>query len=272
MPELPEVETVRRGIEPFVSGRRIRRIDVHDPRLRWPVPADLDLRLRGREVTGVSRRGKYLLLATDAGQLLIHLGMSGRLHLLTAATERRRHDHVDILFDGEITLRLHDPRRFGAVLLWAADEAMPRLLDHLGPEPLSADFDAAYLYQRSRGRRIAIKALIMDASLVVGVGNIYAQEALFQASIRPSRAAGRLSLADCERLVAAIRSVLNAAIAAGGTTLRDFAGADGAPGYFQQDLYVYGREGQPCRRCGGDIRNLRIAGRASHYCPACQPR
>jgi formamidopyrimidine-DNA glycosylase len=272
MPELPEVETVRRGISAHAMGRVIQRVVVRNGSLRWPVPADIDARVRGRAIGAITRRGKYLLLDTGPGTILIHLGMSGRLHVLTSAAALRVHDHVDIDLEGGITLRLHDPRRFGAVLYWDHTDPEPKLLAHLGPEPLSEAFNGDYLYQRSRGKRTSIKAFIMDADVVVGAGNIYAQEALFAAGIRPRRAAGRLSRGDCMRLVECIRRVLEAAITAGGTTLRDFTGADGAPGYFQQDLYVYGREGLPCRVCGSGILNVRIGGRASHYCPVCQPR
>ena len=272
MPELPEVETIRRGIAPWLADSAIAEVIVREPRLRFPVPPDLPGRLRGQRVGSVRRRSKYLLIGCERDTLLIHLGMSGRLHALTAPEAPRKHDHVDIVLDSGTVLRFHDPRRFGCVLLCDGDGSGERLLAGLGPEPLEDAFDGDYLHARLRDRRASIKALLMDARIVVGVGNIYAQEALFEAGIRPGRAAGRLSRPECHRLVAAVRAVLERAVVAGGTTLRDFTGADGAPGYFQQDLHVYGRAGLNCRRCTSPLRLSRITGRSSTWCPRCQPR
>lgn len=271
MPELPEVETVRRGLSPHLLGRRIERVVVRDARLRWPVPRTLAARAQGRTVTALERRGKYLIATLDSGdRLILHLGMSGRLLVVDAATPLRKHDHVDLLLDSGRLVRFCDPRRFGAVLLWPAAEAGHVLLDHLGPEPFSDAFSGAYLHAKSRGRRVAVKPFVMDGQVVVGAGNIYAAESLFRAGIRPTRAAGKLSRADCERLAARIREVLGEAVELGGTTLRDFAGADGASGYFQQALYVYGREGEPCRVCGTPIKAADLGTRQSCYCPICQ--
>ncbi|WP_420467777.1 bifunctional DNA-formamidopyrimidine glycosylase/DNA-(apurinic or apyrimidinic site) lyase [Panacagrimonas sp.] len=271
MPELPEVETVRRGIEPHVVGRRLTAVQVRDRRLRWPIPADLEPRLQGRRIDQVQRRAKYLLLLLDNGdRLLLHLGMSGRLWVLDRHTPTVKHDHVDLELDSGQLLRFHDPRRFGAVLLWAANEPDHLLLRHLGPEPFDPAFNGDYLYSLSRGRTAAVKNFIMDGQVVVGAGNIYAAEALFRCRIRPGRAAGRVTRAEYTGLAARIREVLEAAIVQGGTTLKDFAGANGESGYFQQDLYVYGRQGLPCRHCQTLIRRVVIGQRASCYCPACQ--
>ena len=271
MPELPEVETTRRGIAPHVTGREVRAVVVRDARLRWPVPtARLQRELVGQRVEDVARRGKYLLLTTSAGTLILHLGMSGSLRLVRAEEPPQKHDHVDIVLDNGQCLRLRDPRRFGAVLWTTRAAERHSLLTSLGPEPLDDDFNGDTLYQRSRGRRIAIKAFIMDSKRVVGVGNIYANEALFLAGIHPLAAAGRVSRARYERLAAAIKQVLQEAIDQGGTTLRDFVNGDGKPGYFQQRLNVYGRAGEACPHCGGPIRLIRQGQRASYYCPRCQ--
>lgn len=272
MPELPEVETIRRGIAPHVVGQRVADCIVREPRLRFPVAPDLSERWRSQRIAGVRRRSKYLLLDGERDTLLVHLGMSGRVHVLLKDVPLRKHDHVDIVLENGTILRYHDPRRFGFMQLCSAQTSQVPMLARLGPEPLEADFDADYLFSRLRGRTACIKALLMDAGIVVGVGNIYAQEALFTAGIRPGRAAGRLSRPDCRRLVAAVKTVLEQAVEAGGTTLRDFTGADGAPGYFQQDLHVYGRAGQPCRRCGEALRLSRITGRTTTWCAHCQPR
>jgi formamidopyrimidine-DNA glycosylase len=270
MPELPEVETTRRGIEPHVRGQRISQVIVRDRRLRWPVPQELAVTLCGQTVTGVERRGKYLLFGTAAGTLLLHLGMSGSLRVLPEPQAPRRHEHVDIVFAHGPCLRYTDPRRFGS-LHWVADD--PRLhplLAHLGPEPLSDAFSGGYLYRRSRGRRSAIKAFLMDSEIVVGVGNIYANEALHQAGIRPARAAGQVGLARYVELAQAVKRVLGAAIKAGGTTLRDFTGSEGKPGYFKQELRVYGRAGEACPNCETAIELLRLGQRATYFCPRCQ--
>jgi formamidopyrimidine-DNA glycosylase len=268
MPELPEVETTRRGIAPHLLGQVIRGAIVRQPRLRWPVP-DLQGLLGGQRVQTVERRAKYLLLGFTRGTLIIHLGMSGSLRILPADSPPRPHDHVDLLF-GRHCLRLHDPRRFGA-MLWAEGDplAHPRLRG-LGPEPLSAAFDGACLHQAARGRRVAIKSLLMDGKVVVGVGNIYATEALFRAGIHPNRAAARVSRARLDRLAGEVKAVLGQAIERGGTTLRDFLNESGEPGYFAQELFVYGRAGEPCKRCGTPILTRQIGQRASAFCPKCQ--
>ncbi|MFW5969700.1 MAG: bifunctional DNA-formamidopyrimidine glycosylase/DNA-(apurinic or apyrimidinic site) lyase [Halofilum sp. (in: g-proteobacteria)] len=270
MPELPEVETTRRGIAPHIEGRAIRGATVREPRLRWPVPvAALDA-LTGITVTAVERRAKYLLLRTPPGTLMLHLGMSGSLRVVAADTPATVHDHVDIRFAGGACLRLRDPRRFGSVLWFDADAPLPPLLAGLGPEPLDPAFDGDYLYARSRGRRRSVKDFIMDGRIVVGVGNIYAAEALFAAGIHPARAAGRVGRARYRALAQTIKRVLGDAIEHGGTTLRDFTSASGTPGYFRISLAVYGRAGAPCRRCGTPLRTRRLGQRATVYCPRCQ--
>ncbi|MGH8462021.1 MAG: bifunctional DNA-formamidopyrimidine glycosylase/DNA-(apurinic or apyrimidinic site) lyase [Stenotrophobium sp.] len=271
MPELPEVETVRRGIEPHVLGRKIVGVTVRDARLRWPVPANLAATLTGKKITGTARRGKYLLLQLSGGdRLIIHLGMSGRLFVLKPGHPLKKHDHVDIELSGRVLLRFHDPRRFGAVLPWPASEATHPLIEGMGPEPFSDDFNSDYLFKLSRGRSAAVKNFIMDGHVVVGAGNIYAAESLFRAGIRPTKAAGKITRAQYHLLAQKIRDVLGEAVKQGGTTVRDFAGADGAPGYFQQKLFVYGREGEPCRVCKTPIKCLVIGQRSSFYCSRCQ--
>ncbi|WP_018140625.1 bifunctional DNA-formamidopyrimidine glycosylase/DNA-(apurinic or apyrimidinic site) lyase [Thioalkalivibrio sp. ALJ7] len=270
MPELPEVETTRRGLEPLLAGRRITTFEIREPRLRWPVPTELAQQLAGARVQTLSRRAKYLLLETDRAGILLHLGMSGSLRHCTPGTPLRRHDHLILHLDNGYQIRLHDPRRFGCCLPLPCDDTLHPLLADLGPEPLAPEFDADYLFQRSRGRRSAVKAFIMDQAIVVGVGNIYATEALFLAGIRPGRAAGRVTRAEYDRLAAHIRTVLAAAIEQGGTTLRDFLREDGTHGYFRQSLRVYGRAGEPCPICNGMLRTRRIGQRASSYCPTCQ--
>lgn len=269
MPELPEVETTRRGIEPHLVGRRVRAVIVREPRLRWPVPATLAHELPGQPLHAVTRRAKYLLLAADTGTVILHLGMSGSLRVVPAATAPDKFDHVDVVLDSGECLRLRDPRRFGA-LLWTTDPDTHVLLARLGPEPLEAGFDGEYLYRASRGRRRAIKDFLMDSRIVAGIGNIYANEALFAAGIHPRRAAGRLSRARYQRLVDAVRATLEQAVRAGGTTLRDFRGSDGKPGYFQQALRVYGRAGAPCPACGAPVRSLVLGGRSTFFCARCQ--
>ncbi|OOG23026.1 DNA-formamidopyrimidine glycosylase [Thioalkalivibrio denitrificans] len=270
MPELPEVETTRRGIEPHLAGRRITTVTVREPRLRWPVPGDLPARLTGHTIRAISRRAKYLLADIGDGTLIIHLGMSGSLRLVDPATPLRPHDHVEIRLDSGRCLRLHDPRRFGAVLWTRDDPSTHALLARLGPEPLSDAFNEAYLHRSTRRRRVAIKQHLMNSHVVVGVGNIYASEALFLAGIRPGRAAGRLTRAECARLVQTIRQVLTEAIEQGGTTLRDFVREDGSHGYFGQHLRVYGRTGQACLTCETPVKQLIQGNRSSYYCPACQ--
>jgi formamidopyrimidine-DNA glycosylase len=270
VPELPEVETTRRGIEPHVVGRRIVGVDVHEPRLRWPVDPALPALVTGREVTAVRRRGKYLLIDTGNGTLLLHLGMSGSLRVMPLAAPRLTHDHVEIRLDSAQMLRFNDPRRFGSLHFTPDDPAQHPLLRSLAPEPLDDAFDAAYLHAATRGRSVAIKLAIMNSQLVVGVGNIYASEALFRARIRPGRAARSLTRAECAALVDAIKAVLAMAIRSGGTTLRDYVGADGTPGYFRQKLYVYERGGEPCRDCGTPVRHRRQGQRSTYFCASCQ--
>ena len=269
MPELPEVETTRRGIEPHLLGRRVTGLVVREPRLRWPVPAALSKELPGAPIEAIERRGKYLLFATPRGTLIVHLGMSGSLRVLDANTPPLRHDHLDLLFESRC-LRYHDPRRFGAVLWTREPPAEHPLLRDLGPEPLSGAFDGEWLHRRSRGRSTPVKSLIMDAGVVVGVGNIYANEALFMAGVHPFRRCDRVALERYRLLAEAIREVLSNAIAVGGTTLRDFVREDGRPGYFRQQLQVYGRQGEPCRRCGAPLRQRRLAQRSTFYCAGCQ--
>ena len=270
MPELPEVETARRGIAPHLVGRRIRRLEVREWRLRWPVARRLPAILRGRAVEAVDRRGKYLLLRAGGGALLWHLGMSGSLRVLAEPPPPGPHDHVDLVLAGGAALRFRDPRRFGSLHWTAGDPLRHRLLAGLGPEPLGADFDGDWLHARSRGRRAAVKAFLMDSRVVAGVGNIYASEALFEAGVAPSRPAGRISRERYQRLADAVRSVLARSIEAGGTTLRDFTEADGSPGYFARELRVYGRAGAPCVRCGEPVRARTLGQRSSFYCPRCQ--
>ena len=269
MPELPEVETTRRGLAPILKGRGVADIVVRDRRLRWPVPGNLGSRFAGQRITAVGRRGKYLLIATDQRTLIIHLGMSGSLKVVPEDRALEPHDHLDVVLDDGRRLRFNDPRRFGSVH-HSKDPARHRLLRDLGPEPLEAAFNVDYLAAVSAGRRIAVKQHIMNARVVVGVGNIYANEALFRAGIHPARAAGRISRRRLPPLVQGIKDVLSQAIEEGGTTLRDFAGSDGRPGYFQQSLEVYGRAGDPCTRCATPIRLRRQGQRATYYCPRCQ--
>ena len=268
MPELPEVETTRRGIEPWIAGRRITGWDLRQPRLRWLVC--LPESLRGEHVLRVRRRAKYLVFEMQSSALILHLGMSGSLRLLPASTPPGRHDHVDIEFDGRRVLRLTDPRRFGSIHHHAGDWRSHWLIEGLGVEPLDAEFSGEFLHRMARGRRVAIKHFLMDASVVVGVGNIYANEALFRAGIRPRLAAGRITRERYERLAEAVREVLDQAIRQGGTTLRDFVDESGRRGYFSQSLDVYGRADLPCHQCGTRLKGLRIGQRASVYCPNCQ--
>ncbi len=270
MPELPEVETTRRGIAPQLTKQRIQRLVVRDRRLRWPIPRGLAQRLEGAEILGIERRAKYLLLNTDSGTALMHLGMSGSMRLVFDESAAKMHDHYDIVLENGVTLRFNDPRRFGA-LLWAGQQPETHpLLAKLGPEPLGAGFSGQYLHQLSRSRRVAIKPHIMNARVVVGVGNIYASEALFAAGIHPQRAAGRIALPRMEVLAEQIKAVLRASIRAGGTTLRDFHGGDGKPGYYWRELQVYDREGKACRKCGAAIRQKLLGQRSTYYCAACQ--
>jgi formamidopyrimidine-DNA glycosylase len=269
VPELPEVETTRRGLAP-VLRQTVARVIVRQPRLRWRVPAALVRKLPGRTIEAIERRAKYLLFRTAGGTVILHLGMSGSLRIVPAATPPAPHDHVDIVFTNGDCLRLRDPRRFGAVLWTAHDPARHKLLRDLGPEPLGPAFNTGYLHAASRGRKPAVRDFLLNGRIVAGVGNIYANEALFRAGIRPTRPVGRLKAAECARLVEAIRATLEQAIRAGGTTLRDFRNADGLPGYFQQTLNVYGRAGESCPRCGHAICLKRLGQRSVFYCPDCQ--
>ena len=269
MPELPEVETTRRGIAPHLIGQRVSRVIVRERRLRWPIPEDLDVRLSGQRIEAVERRAKYLLIKAETGTLISHLGMSGNLRLVEAGLPAAKHEHVDIELESGLSLRYTDPRRFGA-LLWSELPLEHELLARLGPEPLTELFDGERLYQLSRGKAVAVKPFIMDNAVVVGVGNIYATEALFAAGIDPRRAAGTVSRARYLRLAQEIKRVLAHAIERGGTTLRDFIGGDGQPGYFQQELFAYGRGGQFCKVCGSTLREVKLGQRASVYCPRCQ--
>jgi formamidopyrimidine-DNA glycosylase len=264
------VETTRRGIRTALQGRVVTGLLLRERRLRWPVDARLAARITGQRIGDVRRRAKYLLIDLDRGTLIAHLGMSGSLRVLPAATPVIPHDHYDLLLDSGRVLRFNDPRRFGSLHWTSGDPQRHRLLAGLGPEPLDTGFDAAYLAARARGRRVAIKQFLMDQRVVVGVGNIYASEALFHARIHPGRAAGRVSVRRLELLVDSVRQVLGEAIRQGGTTLRDYVNADGAPGYFRQQLYVYERAGEPCRRCGTPIRHIVQGQRSTYFCPACQ--
>ncbi len=269
MPELPEVETTRRGLEPLLVGQTIAAVEIRQPSLRWPVEAELASQLRGQRIRSVARRGKYLLVTLESGALLIHLGMSGSLRYLTAAQTPSQHDHVDLQFRSGAQLRFNDPRRFGS-LHFSADPEDHWLLRNLGPEPLGERFTGGYMWRISRGRRVSIKQLLMNGRVVVGVGNIYASEALFRAGVHPQRSAGRIARHRYDLLVDAVKAVLNDAIRAGGTTLRDFVDGDGQPGYFQRELRVYGRDGEPCVRCNAPIKQRVLGQRASYYCPRCQ--
>lgn len=269
MPELPEVETTLRGIEPHLLNQQVARVIVRDPRLRWPVPPEVN-KAEGQQIVSLDRRGKYLLLKLQQGGLILHLGMSGSLRILQQPLAPEKHDHIDVEMQNGVCLRFNDPRRFGAFLWVDGEMHSHALLRDLGPEPLSNEFTTDYLYQRSRGRNVAIKNFIMNGHIVVGVGNIYASESLFMAGIHPQRAAGKISRQRYEGLVAAIRDVLDRAIKQGGTTLRDFVNSDGAPGYFAQELLVYDRADSDCFQCSSSIRQKVIGQRSSYYCPACQ--
>ena len=273
MPELPEVELTRRGIEPFLAGKLITGVQVRNRRLRWPVPRDLARRVTGSRVARVARRGKYILIDCagngQAGCLILHLGMSGSLRIMDSGAQPQPHDHFDLLL-GKRLMRLRDPRRFGAVLWEGGDIECHPLLANLGAEPLEETFTGRALFAATRGRKVAIKLLLMNANVVVGVGNIYANESLFHARIDPRTRANRVSLARCEALVAAVKATLNKALAAGGSSLRDFVHSDGASGYFQQQYTVYDRAGLSCRVCGNPIRSIRQGQRSTFYCPACQ--
>lgn len=269
MPELPEVEITRLGIAAAVEGRRIERLEVRESRLRWPIPRGLKKRLEGQYILSLKRRGKYLLFDCGTGILLMHLGMSGSLCYRPRESPLKKHDHFIMHLQGDISLRFCDPRRFGCVL-WTVDPEQHKLLKDLGPEPLADEFNGQYLYQQSRKRKVVIKNLIMNSKIVVGVGNIYASESLFESGIRPTRSSAKLTRLQSETLVQAIKTVLRRSIKAGGTTLRDFSAGQGQPGYFQQQLKVYDREGLACVVCGGSIKRKLIGQRSSYYCGQCQ--
>lgn len=268
MPELPEVETTKRGIEPWLLNQQIKSIDIRQAKLRWPVPESIQ-QLVGQKIIGLSRRAKYLLIETEAGTAIWHLGMSGSLRIVTANTPAAKHDHIDWQLSNGMVLRYHDPRRFGALLFLAPNEATP-LLDKLGPEPFDEKFTGQYLWNKSRNKKQAIKPFIMDNHVVVGVGNIYASESLFKAGIRPQTPAGKVSQARYQVLVQHIQEILQTAIQQGGTTLKDFVGGDGKPGYFAQELQVYGKAGASCPQCQTVLKDLRLGQRSSVYCPNCQ--
>ncbi len=270
MPELPEVETTRRGLAPHLEGAVIAAVIIRQPRLRWEIPADLSQILPQQTLHRLTRRAKYLLVTCDTGTLILHLGMSGSLRILLTDTPPEKHDHFDLILTNGKRMRLRDPRRFGAVLWHTGEVHTHPLLAKLGIEPLETAFNADFLYQATRTRNTPIKQSIMDHHLVVGVGNIYANESLFRANIHPLRPAKQLTFADCTRLVAEIRATLIESIQQGGSTLRDFVSATGQAGYFQQNYWVYGRNGEPCRICGEKILHLKQGQRASFYCGECQ--
>ncbi len=276
MPELPEVETTRLGLAPHLLGKRISQITLHRRDLRWPIPEQI-YALQGAMINALTRRAKYLLMETDVGTALWHLGMSGSLRILAPDTDRKLHDHVAWQLDSGLQLRFHDPRRFGCLLYLPPDGAEPTtgvsaasLLKVLGPEPLSEAFNGTDFHRATRSRKQPIKHFLMDQAQVTGVGNIYAAESLFQAGIRPTRQAGTLTRPECQRLVLYVKTILASAIEQGGTTLRDFINPDGMPGYFEQALFVYGRAGLPCERCNSVILLAALGSRQSSYCPKCQ--
>jgi formamidopyrimidine-DNA glycosylase len=270
VPELPEVEITRRGLAAHLTGLTIEDAVIRNGKLRWPIQKNLPKLLRGQTILSLKRRAKYLLMDCGSGTLILHLGMSGSLRILPANTPPDRHDHFDLILSNGTLMRLRDPRRFGAVLWHSGDVHDHPLLAALGPEPLKSDFDARYLYRATRGRSVKIKQCIMDSHIVVGVGNIYASEALFRAGIKPRLAAGKLSLTRCAKLVAEIRATLDEAINLGGSSLRDFVNTSGQPGHFQQTYWVYGRAGEPCRRCGAPIMQIKQGQRSSFFCGSCQ--
>ena len=270
MPELPEVETTRRGIEPAVRGQVIRSILVREPRLRWRVPRELPEEAAGQRLRELRRRAKYLLFDLERGTMILHLGMSGSLRLMPSSVAPALHDHVDIVLDSGLCVRFNDPRRFGSLLWTREDPLQHPLLRSLAPEPLSREFNGAYLARAAAGRSVAIKQLIMNGQVVVGVGNIYASEALFRARINPRRSAKRIKRAEFDALVKSIKAVLRSAIRAGGTTLRDYVNPEGTPGYFRQKLFVYERTREPCRVCRTPIKHFVQGQRSTYFCPKCQ--
>jgi len=281
MPELPEVEVTRLGIAPYLEGHRVSGVVIRNPRLRWPIPDGLNDQLQGNMIHAIARRAKYLLFDCGAGTLIVHLGMSGSLRLLSNdclnpnestqfVNPPGKYDHFDLIMEGKLVLRFRDPRRFGAVLWQPGNIMRHPLFTKLGPEPLTADFCATRLYEYSRRRKLSIKTMLMNNQIVVGVGNIYANEALFHARINPQTAVYRIGLSRYEKLVQNVKKVLEMAIKAGGSSLRDFVNSNGNPGYFQQQYWVYGRAGMPCRKCGAVIKQIKQGQRSSFYCPFCQ--
>ena len=270
MPELPEVETTRRELAPRLIGRRVERVLIRETRLRWPIPPELAGRLEGRRITGLERRAKYLLASTREGTVVLHLGMAGSLRIVEDGEPPGRHDHVDWRLDDGRRLRYRDPRRFGAMLWWEGPPAEHPLLSRLGPEPFSDAFHGGWLYGRSRGRRAAVKSFLMDGRVVAGMGNIYANEALFEAGVHPRRPAGRVSRARYGRLAAVIRELLARSIGAGGTSFRDYVRTDGTPGRYQARLLAYDRAGEPCVRCGAALHGSIVGQRSTVWCPRCQ--
>ena len=269
MPELPEVETTRLGLYPLVKEKKIIDVIVRQRNLRWPIEIGFEDHLRGSAFTRLSRRGKYLLFHSKNGKMMVHLGMSGSMRMVSSSSNPRKHDHVDIYFDNSSVLRYHDPRRFGS-FFWLAPKENHKLLKDLGPEPLAEKFDGNYLFKRAKGRKVTVKTLIMNSSVVVGVGNIYANESLFLSGIRPDRLASSISKKRYNGLVRQIKLVLSSSIRSGGTTLRDFVREDGQPGYFKQQLFVYGRGNMECKNCKKPLKETRINNRSTFFCPRCQ--
>ncbi|NIY83338.1 bifunctional DNA-formamidopyrimidine glycosylase/DNA-(apurinic or apyrimidinic site) lyase [Vibrio hepatarius] len=267
MPELPEVEVSRMGISPHLVGEKVAKLTFRTPKLRWDIPAELK-QMEGQVIRSVSRRAKYLMIETDLGSAIVHLGMSGSLRVLDAEIAPSKHDHVDLKLENGKVLRYNDPRRFGA-WLWT-ENGEHTALNHMGPEPLTDAFNADYMLEKAANKRVAVKQFIMDNKVVVGVGNIYASESLFSAKLHPSKAAGQLTQEQWQKLVQEIKQVLATAIKQGGTTLKDFSQADGKPGYFAQELQVYGRAGDACLSCGNEIEELKIGQRNTFFCPHCQ--
>lgn len=274
MPELPEVETTKNGIAPHILNRVVTGVTVRHPTLRWPIPKELDKILKNCQLTHITRRAKYLLLSFShsnrQGTLLVHLGMSGSLRIVDATSPLLKHDHVDIAFSDNVILRYCDPRRFGCILWLDTAPDEHKLLAHLGPEPLSDSFSGEYLWQASRNKKVQVKQFVMDQKVVVGIGNIYASEALFTAGVRPSKEAGKVSKRSYELFAEEAKRILQRSITQGGTTLRDFVGGDGKPGYFAQQLLVYGRKGKPCPSCQSKLQEIKISNRSSVFCPVCQ--
>ena len=270
MPELPEVETTRIGISSHALGKTISEIIIRNRRLRWPVPRQLEKKISGQTIRKISRRAKYLLFHFETGCMIMHLGMSGSLRILTAAIPPEKHDHVDLVFASGSRLRFRDPRRFGCILWTEAEPEQHKLLSGLGPEPLNDELSGDYLFRRSRKRTQSIKSYIMDSHTVVGVGNIYANESLFMAGINPARKAGKITRERYDKLAQSVKTILKLALAKGGTTLRDFVNGEGEPGYFRHELQIYDRAGEPCRKCKSLIKMKRLSQRSTFYCPKCQ--